>query len=310
MTRFRREEGQATVMTALFLIVLVGMAGFVLDVGSWFREQRVAQATVDAAALAGAQSLPSNPASANTLATSFAAKNGGVAGATITFSSRYVTNDTITVTQAKPAAGLFSRVLGISTVTVHAHAKAISEIPTQVYGAAPIVVKIDHPYLSGPGCPCFGVPTTIALGKKTSDAGNFVPGAFGMVDFNTGNGNSGASTLADWITNGYGHYLPIGNYDSDPGANFDSSQIQSALQARYGSDLLFPIFDSLNGNGSNASYHIIGWAAFHITLVQTSGNNGSISGWFDKVIWQGLLPPTGPTTGIPDLGIHSVALVD
>jgi hypothetical protein len=304
MTRFSRNEGQVTVMTALFMVALIGMAGFVLDVGSWFREQRVAQATVDAAALAGAQALPDDPSSASSLATSFAAKNGGVAGATFTLSSHYVPNDTITVTQAKPASGLFSALFGITTVTVHAHAQAISEVPTEVYGAAPIVVDINHQYLSGPGCPCFGIPTTLPLGKKGA------PGAFGMVDFSTGNGNSGDSTLADWITSGYQNYLPLGDYDSDTGAKFDSSQIQGALQARYGSDLLFPIYDSLTGQGSNASYHIIGWAAFHITDSQANGNNGSISGWFDKVIWQGLVPPNGPAAGIPDLGIHSVALVD
>lgn len=304
MTNFRRQEGQVTVLVAVFMIVLIGMAGFVIDVGSWFRQQRVSQSTVDSAALAGAQSLPDNTAGATAMATTYAGKNGGTAGAAITFTSRYAPNDTITVRQARPAAGFFSKLFGISTVTVRAHASAISELPTAVMGAAPIAVDIRHPMLSGAGCPCFSVPTTIPLGKKG------VPGAFGMIDLATHNGNTGSSTLADWIANGYNQYLPLGDYDSDPGAKFNSSQIQDALQSKYGQDLLFPVYDSLEGNGSNATYHVVGWAAFHVTLSQASGNSGTISGWFDHVTWTGIVPAGGPPPNMPDLGVHTVALVD
>jgi hypothetical protein len=279
------------------------MAGFAIDVGSWFRQQRASQSTVDSAALAGAQSLPDDTAAAAAMATTYAGENGGVAGASITFTSRYGPNDTITVQQTRPATGFFSNVLGISTVTLRAHASAISALPSEVLGAAPIAVDIHHPMLSGPGCPCFSVPTTLPLGKKG------VPGAFGMIDLASDKGNTGTSTLAQWIAKGYDQYLPLGDYDSDPGAKFDSSQIQDALQSKYGQDLLFPVYDSLDGTGSNASYHVIGWAAFHVTLTQATGNSGTISGWFDSVIWQGIVPASGPAV-MPDLGVHSVALVD
>lgn len=305
MKRLIRDEGQVTVLTAIFLVALLGLTGIVLDVGSWFRQQRVSQATVDAAALAGAQSLPASPGQATSDATTFANKNGGVAGASITVTTKYIPNDTITVSQAGPADGFFSQVFGISTVTVRAHASAISEVPTAVFGVAPIVVSIDHQMLSGPGCPCFNVPTTIPLGKDGA------PGAFGMIDLDNATGNTGTSTLADWITNGYDHYLPLGDYNSDPGAKFNSSQVQDALDGRYGTDLLFPVYDSLDGNGHNAQYHIIAWASFHLTLSQSSGNSGTLSGWFDQVIWQGVVPQNGPSNPpIPDLGVHSVALID
>jgi putative Flp pilus-assembly TadE/G-like protein len=302
----RRESGQTMVMAAIFMVVLLGMAGMVLDVGSWFRQQRVSQATVDSAALAGAQKLPTDPTAARALASSFAAKNGGVAGATFTVSSKWTPNDMITVTQSGSGAGFFSRLFGVSTVTVHAHASAITEIPTEVTGVAPIAVDIKHPMLSGPGCPCFNVPTQIPLGKKG------VPGAFGLIDLNQeDNGNAGSSTLADWVTSGYDSYLPLGSYDSDPGAKFDSSQIQGALVSRYGTDLLFPVYDAINGQGSNALYHIIGWVSFHITLTQAHGNEGTLTGYFDRVIWDGIVSSTGPSNpAIPDLGVYSVALID
>jgi Flp pilus assembly protein TadG len=309
MNRLRSADGQVTVMAAVLMVFLVAMVAFVLDIGSWFRQQRSAQSTVDAAALAGAQALPSDPAGARTIAADFAKKNGGVTGLTITVSSKWTPNDQITVTQAKPAAGFFSKVIGISSVTVHAHATAISEQPSQPLAVAPIAVNISHQDLSGLGCPCFGAgsPTTIPLGKTGA------PGSFTLLnlDLSSQNGTVGASTLASWLTNGFNEYLPLGDYYSDPGAKFNDSKIQSALAARNNSELLFPVYDTLTGTGSNADYHVIAWVGFHLTGSNPiSGNSGTISGWFTRVIWAGIVSSTGPPTNSPDLGVRAVALIN
>jgi len=307
MNRFRSADGQVTVMAAVLMVFLVAMVAFVLDVGSWFRQQRISQATVDSAALAGAQVLPSNPASATALASSYAGKNGGVLGATITIGSKWNTNDMITVKQQKSATGFFSKVLGINAVTVHAKATAVAAIPNETLGLAPITVNILHPQLSGPGCPCFNVPTTLPLGKTGA------PGAFALLDldYTDVNGTVGASTLASWITKGFNSYLPLGVYFSDPGAKWNNSIIQNALIGRYGTDLLFPVYDTLLGSGSNAEYHVIAWVGFHLQSVDASGTEGSLTGYFTRIIWQGIVSKSGPNTpAIPDLGVRTVALID
>jgi Flp pilus assembly protein TadG len=309
MTRLRSADGQVTVMAAVLMIFLVAMVAFVLDIGSWFRQQRSAQSTVDAAALAGAQALPSNPSGAITIANSYAQKNGGVAGLVITIGTKWTTNDQITVTQAKGANGFFSKVLGISAVTVHAHATAIAERPSQPLNVAPIAVNISHPKLSGLGCPCFGngYPTTIPLGKTGA------PGSFTMLnlDLSSQNGTVGSSTLSDWITNGFNEYLPLGDYYSDPGAKFNDSKIQAALQGRDNTELLFPVYDTLTGTGSNADYHVIAWVGFHLTGQNPiSGTSGTISGYFTRVIWEGIVSATGPPVNSPDLGVRAVALIN
>jgi Flp pilus assembly protein TadG len=309
MNRLRSADGQVTVMAAVLMVFLVAMVAFVLDIGSWFRQQRSAQSTVDAAALAGAQALPNDPAGARTIAADFAKKNGGVTGLTITVSSKWTPNDQITVTQAKPAAGFFSKVIGISAVTVHAHATAISEQPSQPLAVAPIAVNISHQDLSGLGCPCFGPgsQTTIPLGKTGA------PGSFTLLnlDLSSQNGTVGASTLADWLTNGFNEYLPLGDYYSDPGAKFNDSKIQAALAARNNGELLFPVYDTLVGQGSGADYHVIAWVGFHLTGSNPiGGNSGTISGWFTRVIWAGIVSSTGPPTNSPDLGVRAVALIN
>jgi hypothetical protein len=294
-------------MAAVLMVFLVAMVAFVLDVGSWFRQQRISQSTVDAAALAGAQVLPNDPGGATTMASTFANKNGGVLGATITIGSKWNTNDMITVKQTKSATGFFSKVLGINTVSVHAKASAVAAIPTQTLGIAPITVNILHPQLSGAGCPCFNVPTTLPLGKTGA------PGAFALLDLdnNDTSGTVGASTLASWISKGYDSYLPLGVYFSDPGAKWNNSIIQNALIGRYNSDLLFPVYDTLVGSGSNAEYHVIAWVGFHLQNVDASGTSGSLTGYFTRIIWQGIVSQSGPSNpAIPDLGVRTVALID
>ena len=146
MTRHRQSCGQAYVLTILFLVVLLGMAAAVLDVGSWYRAQRALQATVDAAALAGAQKLPESSGDATALANDYAAKNGG-GSITVSFKSSVVPNDTITVEGTKPAPGFFAKVFGVKSVTVRAHASARTGGITQAKYVVPIVVDEKHPKL-------------------------------------------------------------------------------------------------------------------------------------------------------------------
>lgn len=309
MTRFRSSDGQVTVLAAAIMVFLVAMVAFVLDIGSWFREQRATQSTVDAAALAGAQALPTDPTQAQSLATTFADDNGGSSGMTVTIGNQWSTDDKITVTKSKPADGFFSQVLGITTVTVSAKATAVAEPPLEAYGVAPIVVNIMHPKLSGTGCPCYGPSnlTTIPLGAAGA------PGAFDLInlDLSNPNGTIGASTIGDWIANGFDDYLPLGDYFSRPGAAWNNSSIQDALISKDGKELLFPVYDVLGGSGSNAEYHIIAWVGFHLTgQVAANGSTGSITGYFTRVIWKGLVPNSGPPGNVPDLGVRSLALID
>ena len=97
MTRIRNERGQATVLTVLFLVVLLGMGALVLDLGSWFREQRDTQSDADAAALAAAQELPGDLPTADALGRQYLVKNGVHDTPNITFSRKFVDNDTVTV---------------------------------------------------------------------------------------------------------------------------------------------------------------------------------------------------------------------
>lgn len=304
--RIRSESGQALVVTVVFMVCLLGGVALTLDVGSWYREHRQAQTTADAAALAAAQLLP-NTNSAKSTAQDYADKNGGGIDANgVTFSSSLEPDDTVAVHVTRTAPGFFSKIFSIDSATVHAHAAARTGVPIDVRWASPIAVNKLHPMLAGPGCPCFGPTneTTLPLGKVGA------PGAFALVNLdNSINGAVGASTVGQWIQQGFNAYLPLGDYLSDPGAKWNDGPIQDALTVRYGSDLLFPVYDTLTGSGSNAEYHVVGWVGFHLeSSVNGGGDSGSITGYFTQVIWDGIQSASGSSGN--DYGVHSIELVN
>jgi putative Flp pilus-assembly TadE/G-like protein len=309
MSRMRSERGQVFVMTVISMTVLLGMAAFVLDVGAWFHSKRHLQATADAAALAGAQALPDDPTTATQWAVDYANKNGGgVAAADVTITSTNQSTDTIAVTGKKTEPGFFSRVLGIDAVDVRAAAKAIVGPPAQALYVAPMVVNCNHPLIkncNGKGSPKFTVPTTLDFDPLGA------PGAFGMLNLDGGNGTPGSSDEAAWILKGFNKYLGLGFYNSDPGAKFDSQQVDGALDQRIGTELLFPVYRTLTGQGQNAQYDIIGWIGFHLTSYQASGTNATLQGYFTRFIAQGILASkNGASSGAPGtFGVKTIQLI-
>ncbi|MGZ8696489.1 MAG: pilus assembly protein TadG-related protein [Gaiellaceae bacterium] len=304
------ERGQAIVLMTLSLVVILGMAALVLDVGNWFHTKRRLQGTADAAALAGAQQLPDDSSGAQTMALSYANKNGGdVAGANITVTSTVLPNDTISVRARKTDPGFFSGVLGIASADIDARAKARVGPPTQARYVAPMVVYCGHDLIQN--CddnhvPTFNVSTSLDFDKMGA------PGAFGMLNLAGGNGTPGASEEGDWILHGFDKYLGLGKYRSDPGAKFSSSNVSGALDDRIGTVLLFPVFKTLDGTGQNAEYDIIGWIGFHLTAVEVHGNNATLTGYFTEFIAQGILASSGggPSGPSSTWGVKSIQLIE
>ena len=298
----KRENGQAMVLSVLFLVGLLGMAALVLDVGSWFREKRQLQLTADSAALAGAQVLPGSPANATSLALQYATTNGRpITSNDVSITSDFSSNDTISVAAHSNPPGFFSKLFGINTVSVGASAAARAYLPAQAMYVAPMVVNKLHPLVGGSGCPCFNRQTTLDFDPMGA------PGAFGMLNLDNGNGTPGSSEEGQWIDQGFDKFLPLGKYRSDPGAKFSSQNVQGALDNRIGTVLLFPVFDSLTGNGQNAQYNIIGWIGFHLDGYVVHGNSATLTGYFTQYIAKGI--QAAPGSNEPDFGVRTIQLV-
>ena len=314
MTRFRSQAGQATVLTVVAITALAGMAGLVLDVGSWFRAQRDTQATADASALAAAQALPGSTGDASTLAADYLAKNGG-GNSTVTFSSKFAANDSVTVHVSRPAPGFFAKIFGVASVDVGATATARSAGLQSARWVAPIVVNHQHPLLNcgtlhGKPTPCFNQETQLDLINLHDPGSGNAAGSFGLINLDrTNGGNVGASDLAEWVLKGFDQYMDLGRYDSAPSANFNNSQFQGSLSTRMnaGDNLLFPIYETLIGSGSNDQYDIIGWVGFRVTHFNPNGSKSFVKGYFTSVTWQGIQSQSG--AGL-NYGVRAIQLVE
>jgi Flp pilus assembly protein TadG len=297
--RIRNERGQAIVLVVISLVVMLGMAAAVLDVGSWYRADRKLQTTMDAAALAAAQALPSDTGAAGGLAGEYADKNGGALDS-VTFSTTAVANDTVTVTGSQPTPGFFSRIFGIDSVTVNATATARVGALSTARGVAPIGVDALHPELQCDPSPCSNNPTVLDLDKVG-------PGAFRLINVDGSHGGTPPHTLADWIVNGSQIDMERDQYYGDPGAKFNSSHFKDALDAVIGRELLFPVYDDIQGSGANAEYHIVGWVGFVITGYNIHGSQtNQIEGYFTEVIWDGDMGTTPPPD---DFGARTISLI-
>lgn len=298
--RTPRESGQVAVLALLFMAVLLGMCAAVLDVGSWYRADRALQRNVDAAALAGAQALPDDPTLAQSLASQYAAKNGGGSNS-VALSTTLLADDTIKVTGTRTEQSFFTKIFGIDSVDVHASAKARSGTLSSARYSAPFGIDEKHPMLQCAPSPCFGQATDLDLVKTG-------PGAFRIINIDGSHGGTGPGTLADWILNGYSGYMPLGWYYSDPGAKFNSSQVKNALDARLNSVLLFPVYRGARGNGAGFEYEVVGWAGYVVTSYQIQGSkNNKLFGYFLSVTWEGIVSEAG---GNPNFGAHGVTLVE
>ena len=299
MKRISNDRGQAAVITVMFLATLLGAVAMVLDVGSWFREQRDTQSDADAAALASAQALPDDVGEASVLASQYLDKNVAGAGRVVTFSSANAPNDTVTVKVTRQAPGIFSKLFGINSVDVHATATArVGNLDSARY-AAPIAVDIHHPFLQCKPLPCFGMATTLDLQKSG-------PGAFRLLNLDSTSGGTGGKIDSGWILRGYDGYMPLDWYGSDPGAAFNDSKFDEALNIRIGDELLFPVYDKVKGGGSNFEYHVVGWVGFVVTGFDPKGSKSTVDGHFVRVLWEGIQSTSG---GAEDFGTRTIELV-
>jgi hypothetical protein len=130
LARLRSERGQALILAALAMVVLLGFAALSIDVGYWYSQKREVQKAVDAAALAGAQELPDDFVMAESKAREYLAKNGVTDDDTISVTFRCTSTyqiacnpaagkwDTIVVEVERPAQAWFAKIFGIQEALV------------------------------------------------------------------------------------------------------------------------------------------------------------------------------------------------
>ena len=219
MKILRDESGQALVVTALTMTLLIASLGMAVDIGMLFRAKRQLQTAADAAATAGAlrasYKLPAAPA-ADSAATANGVQNG-VNGTTITVndppqSGTFASSNYVQVVIQQPTPTFFMSLFGVHSVPVTAQAIASDAHSGSgcIYLMAPsgTGLSIQGDYnVDATGC-------GIYVNSSSPDALN-VTGNGGLIDapfLNVVGGSNGQTTRPTAQTTGV---LPV----SDPFGN-------------------------------------------------------------------------------------------
>lgn len=211
----RGENGQALVLTALTMSLLVASLGLAVDVGMLFRAKRQLQTAADAAATAGAQQLI-YAQTATAAADNAAADNGeqnGINNTTVTVnnppqSGAFTSNHYVQVVIQQAAPTYFMRVFGVDTIHLTAQAIATDAKAGAgcIYLMAPsgtgLAIQGDY-NIDATGC-------GIYVNSSSPDALN-VTGSGGLIDapfLNVVGGSNGQTTKPTAQTTGV---LPVSN---------------------------------------------------------------------------------------------------
>jgi Flp pilus assembly protein TadG len=280
-TRSARQRGQALVIVALMLIVLIGFLALAIDVGNAYAERRFMQNAADAGALAGARALGlgRGAAAARAEAERFALANGAVT-CTVTIIDRVVT-----VVAREKVNTFFASAVGVAQVDVGAVAAAGYSFPCSGKGVLPIALH-ESLWKTGVTYTVYSKNVTETL----KDGSTIVPTSHrGWLNLN--GGDVDANELKCWVCPESCPSVPeihLGWVNGSPG--MDTSVLQ-VLECQLGKEVVVPIFreacsrqDDPNcsddlGNGQS-NYNIVGFAVFRITKIQYKTNYKYVQGEF------------------------------
>ena len=287
MSIFREQRGSVTLLVASAMVVLLGFAALVVDIGFvyWTRAQLVTEA--DSAALAGAGELPISSSQAEATARTYAASNGQPGDS---FSSVMGNGNTsLTVQVSRTVDLLFARVFGHTTQNVTATATATVSAVGSADHVVPFgVVRQDFQ---------FGRTVTLRVGGGDGTTGNF--GALAL-------GGNGSRNYVDNIKEGYEGTLSVGQWittetgnmagPTETGVDYRISQDPSATYDTAGKDspriIVVPVLDSLTVNGRNEVL-IVGFATFFLE----GATKGEVSGKFMQTFSGNTTPGNGVSYG-------------
>jgi hypothetical protein len=331
MRRVNEEGGAAAVMVIIMVLVLIGFAAMVIDVGAMHAEARQLQNVADAGSMAIAQECAAGSCGDMTGTANFFAtanSNDALSTATPAYPGENGANS-ITVTATTLETGgkstltwILAQALGQSEITLQRKATASWGAPLGLTSQLPITISKCEwdAYTAGGFEPAGPYPSPtpwptekVIYFHNTSGlspcpagpSGADLAGGFGWLD--TTEDCVATTDAENWV-------------DDSTGAPAPNDCSKAELMAMLGKPIHIPIFDQTNGlTGANGEYHIVGYAAFVLTgykfpgdrvksLISNQfpcgGDENCISGFFTE----DMAPSAGGPIGGPSMGVTVVGL--
>lgn len=274
INRVKNQKGVTNVLVIISMVVILGFTALVVDIGLILLERNKLENAADAAALAGAQELPTNPNKAIEKAKEYAVINGAdLAKTSIVIKEN---NSRIQVNIDNDVDFIFAKVLGNDKTNVVAGSAAIVGPVKEVYdGIRPFVIE-DQTLT-------YGQRVVLKEGAGEGDNGNYGPVSLG---------GNGANVYRNNIKYGYNGKLRVGDIIYTEPGNMSGPTIQGveyiterdhSTFCNYSKDSLriftVPVVDSLDVNGRKP-VTIVGFAVFFLEDADKKGGKTEIAGRF------------------------------
>lgn len=296
----REQRGSTVVLVGASLLLLLTIAGLVIDGSTMYAAKSHLQKTANAAALSGAQELTGEEADVRAIVGDILEQHGeqaSLVGAKVEMKSN------VRVQLRKQVALGFSRLFGKESVSVSVEAAAQILPMSIASGAAPlgidesIPLEYNKPY------------------KLKVDSSGVEAGYFGILAL----GGPGASTYESNLKYGYQNDIKIGDIIDTQTGNI-AGKTREGVQLRIDSDpyppgdyshrdspriILIPVYRPYDQNSNQMKQiEVTGFAYFYI-LEPMSSMDTSITGMFIERTGTGYAKP-----GTVDKGAYAIKLVE
>jgi Flp pilus assembly protein TadG len=218
-----KSSGQIAVLYAGIVVVLIGAVGLGTDVAVHYYNWVQMQKAADIAVLAGANSLPDDPAQAITTAQQYAESNG-ILAAEIASTTVASNDQSITMSLQRTVPYYFAKALGMTNATLNVSATAAPQPSTYAVGAPSASAASSGTYTPA-ACNNTGDCQVIPIGLDVNTVysngetivlqqGQVGPGNWDLLAL----GGVGGSNLRGNIADGYSGYISVGEWvTTEPG---------------------------------------------------------------------------------------------
>jgi Flp pilus assembly protein TadG len=331
--RHTDERGQILVIVAGGILALLVFLGLVIDGGNAFLNRRDAQNTADISALDATRLIGDGYASSTTPGVNTRSRQdvwNEIQKSAEVSNGCVSTGATPCTWQAWFVGGSASGPIDLAQVT-----NTASALPANTLGVRVAVNRRPGTFLArlanmpawdinteaialaeSPGVAPAGQLLPIAFKQQAAGYepgqvydltdGKDIPGGFGWLSW-TGSNSAGELETSICTPNNPAFYLPT-TFPADPGKS-NSSGVRACLDKWIASKqtVLIPIFDLVTGNGNNATYRIVGIAAFVLTSRDQPAVD-NIRGYFVQIYPYTNPVPGGAGSGVPQPGDSSYFL--
>lgn len=291
------DRGATLALVALSMIVLMGMAALVIDLGHGWQTRRSMIPATDAAALAAAQDFIDDNDGCASTAETYLTNNEANANLDTCHSYNYsADHGRVTVEASHNVETWFAGAIGLGDFTVESVSTAVWAPPLGVTGLRPIGLCIDgnqdlHDLIDHP--PTTETVIKIPYEKDQPDACGAeedIPGNWGFIDFD--GGNNSTDDTKDWVENGFPDPIELSDhsvttcvgephcYEGLPGAPTGVHPELNALRLS-GQDFTVPLFNYVEDNGANALFHLVGVINVRLSDYKLTGDQAT---WYFEFI--------------------------